>query len=848
MQHSTDSSGSLSLVHPSPHPLSSLDPYFPQLAQPSQFNLVVNHLKPYSQHRLQEPDHLLFIDHLLNLALPSSSSSSSAFPPSSHDQLVHLISSLHSGPASVNPNTARSCLYYLALALNPTTANAYADDYLLPAPFRRSVRAFHAFDTANYAKAVKLLADPTVTPDFVPRTFAVLGSLPPADQRAKLVLNFWRFAGINLDDHGKDQVKVVIRALCSQGRSLGVNEAWGLARDWKNEHEREELVRTVLAACFGDNPTSLPLASHLATLLAHPFTVTEDEITTAFCASPPSPLSPNLTTDWRLSKLIAESRPVDALRFWNTAENKKGVEASEQRDRLLAAVEANLTQVQRTTLSLEIAPAPPAQTPAAPSASSSTIMQPAWAPAPAPPPTHAAPPRTLAAARLAHLPPPSAPAPQAADLPLSASSFLRGPSGPQGTGGVLKALGVAAQATPARKPSVSAPFAAAAASPARIDRSTFGFPLASVGVTGPPSTANGGARSSVGQSPVKPTLSGFGSVRQVSQQQQQQSTPKPSSSSSRQVSRRFESEREREQGDAVEDEDEDGDEMMLDDEMAPPPAANTGDGRVDDEQDYDFASRAALDPAIAATIAAANAASPSRNWKSKPAPPPPQSTSKRSRVSNGAGARDRARARGDKRRAVSTEPEGANADGEKRRQELRKEKGQQDRPDQKRTVKLPPGAFPGQEEEDEGHDQVQQEQEEEERDSSQSQRKSQPSTTRTSSRSITGTTSTSTTKKPKTPARRSTRQSTVEPSGSEADEAHAPVPRPRSTSSRSRRSTRAASANGSEGEEKEKEKEREKPKRRSSRLSNVTETETPARGTRRSTRTRGGAIEEEDDQ
>ncbi|BGP15915.1 hypothetical protein JCM10213_003656 [Rhodosporidiobolus nylandii] len=790
MEASTHSEGSFVLVHTNHQPpadLAQLHPYFPQLHH---FTLPDGWVDSVQRARDTQPDHQLFIDHLLAIADPSGQAS---FPPTSAQSFSALVASLHAGAASTNPLTARSCLYYLALSLSPATASAYARDHLLPAAFRLSVRAFHALDTGNWALGVKLLADPRVTPDFVPRTFAILGSLPPPEERAQLVLSYWRLAGIDLEQHGKDEVKVVLKALCSDGRRLGANEAWALAREWKDEDEREELANSVLATCFGDNSTGRPLASHLSTLLARPFTPAEDALTTSFCASPPAPLSPTLTADWRLSKLIAESRPVDALRFWNKVKSNKRVDPSEQRDRLLAAVEANLTAVQRTTLSLEVAPAPlPAPAANPPTASSSSsVTQPAWAPAPAPAaPAPAAPPRTLAAARLAQLPPAAAPAPGQADLPLSASPFVRAPSGTHGAGGVLKALEVAQ--TPGRKGPSSSAFAPAVGSPARMG-SPFAFPAAPSTIGGAPSTLAGGS-SIAAASPAKPTLSGFGTVRQAPQPQQ--ATPK----APRQVSRRFQPEAQ---------EDNDGDEVMGAAPAADSPQQQRRAPDADEDvqqagQDYAFASHVAQDPAIAATIAAA-------------APPTSAAKSKRSRVSNGASARDRARARGDKRRAVSTEPE---------------EPQRRERPDSSKTVKLPPGAFPGQDEEEEHeHDEEEQEPVKEER-------KQPRQAGRRASRAASSSSKPAQTAK--TP-RRSTRQSTVEPSeaGSEADEP--PVPR----STRTRRSTRASSA---APEQEEGDKEGAKPKRRSSRLSTSTPAQTPARSTRRSTRARAGAIDEEEEE
>ncbi|GAA5903754.1 hypothetical protein JCM6882_003406 [Rhodosporidiobolus microsporus] len=860
MDTSTSSQGSYVLVHPPAHSLHQLHPYLPLLAQPLRFTDHQQQLEQVTLSREQQPDHNLFIDHLLALALPPGSYS---YPPASHAELTALVSTLLTSP--LNALTARSILFYLALSLStPQLALSLARDHLLlPAAFRLSIRAFHALDHADYERGVKLLADPRVTPDFVPRTFAVLGSLPEPKERAQLVLSYWRLAGVRLEDHGKEEAKVVLRALCAEGRRSGANEAWVLAREWHVEEEREELAMTVLAVCFGDNPTRLPLPQHLSTLLARPFTPTEDALTTSFCSSPPSSLNATLTADWRLSKLIAESRPVDALRFWAAVQKRNSntggagkmrVEPSDQRDRLLAAVEANLTAVQKTTLSLEIASSPaPAPAPAAaPSAAPAVnITQPAWAPSSssavaaftAAQPAAAPLPRTLAAARLAQLPPPPAPAPKQADLPLSASPFVRGGgpnAGAAGAGGVLKAL----EAATPRK-GATAGNSAGFTPHGHGHGSPFAFPPPSTaGSTVAPSTIGGGTvveyplPTMASPAATKPTLAGFGSVRQQplappSPQVQAQATPKAKTSLS---SRRY-IEQQHQQD---EDEDEDGDAAMAVDNAEPVVAEeeHRPEEEEEQEQDYAFAARAALDPAIAATIAAAESGGRT--------PAPEKTPAKPKRTAGAASARStRTRERGDKRRAVSAEPEGEGAaesktpgkgkgrtSGRRATSTANAATRGRDRPDEGRTVKLPPGAFPGQDEDEE-------EDEQEEHSTS-------TSTRRSSSRAP------SHSQAQKTPARRSartsnSRQSTVDP----------PSPAESTTSTvvgrATRRSTRASSVAlseaGDEGEEEEGAGAGAgRPKRRSSRLStSASEVKTPARGTRRSTRRGGGGVIEEEE-
>ncbi|BGP07760.1 hypothetical protein JCM10049v2_003600 [Rhodotorula toruloides] len=714
-------------------------------------------------HRQRQPDQQLFIDHLLQLAEPEGSLQ---YPPADDAELFQLSSRLAALSASSTGLTARSCLYYVSLAFSPSpeAAAAVAKDLLLPPAFRLSVRAFHALDSGEYCTAVRLLADPRVTPDFVPRTLAILTTLPEPSERAELVLSYWRLARIDLAAYGKDEVKCVLRALCAPERARGVAEAWSLAREWREEGEREELAGTVLETCFGDNHAGHPLGSHLSALLALPFTPSEDALATSFCSSPPSPLPLTLTVDWRLSKLIAESRPVDALRFWSSVRKsgKKGLEPSQDRDRLLKAVEANLTSVQKASLELDLSSAPSkgaGKQAEATSGSTATLAQPAWAPAPAPAPSTPQPaPRTINAARLAQLPPPPAPAPTASEVPLSASPFIRqsaASASQSGQGAVLRALEVA---TPKRTAATSVKPAA----PAPI--SPFAFPPPAPSVTG---SAQSESTLAPPASP-KPTLAGFGSVRKtpartpaMGPRRLMPLTP-PSAS-----------------------EDEEGNEEMRDVLRGSPEGTRKEERKGEGKNENDeFARRAALDPAIARTIAAA--AEPS---SSKPAPP---STAKR--VSRRAApTRGGAGARGDKRRAVQGQPPN------------------EDRVDEERTVRLPPGAFPGQSDDEQGGEDEQPTRQGKKR-ASRGKSASQPAQ--------------------QTPARRMTRSraSTVEPAS----------PPPQNTTTR--RSTRASSVQPERQEQKQPEMREvsRTPVRRSSRLSGQ-----PQQGTaRKSTRGRS-RIEEE---
>ncbi|GAA5880435.1 hypothetical protein JCM1840_007699 [Sporobolomyces johnsonii] len=801
MDHSTDDDFVLvHTPHHHHHLLRPLHPFFPALHQPSLFAWD-NPLAQQRVHAAREaaPDHTLYLDQLLALAAIDGPS---VYPPTSLDAFQSLLYRLVSATTLSTLNLA-SILYYLVLANPapdaPQLAAAFAASRLLPPAFALSIRAFHAFDSGAYPLAIRLLSDPRVRePDFVPKTLALLSSAPPPNERAKLIISYRRLTGLKLVPKlgkvGSKEVDVVLRALCDGARKSGVSEAWEIARQWEDDAEREELMRTVLACCFGDNPTRLPTPQHLHTLLSYPFHPHELALLTSFCLSPPSSLpssAPSLIVDWFLSRLISSSQPLEALVFWAKikAKGSRNVEHADERERLLKAVEGTLTDTQKKTLELELSSlsstastAPqPAPTPA--TTSTSSITQPAWAPTPAvAPSTPSAPPRTLAAARLAQLPPAPAPSPQAKDLPLSASPFVR-------KDGVLRALKEgAAPASPSR-PAPGTPNRMVSTAGAGAGAPRAGSPFSFIS-TAAPSVLDGTP------SKPKPTLAGFGTVRQPA-------TPRPVAAPVRAQSP-----------------EEDEDVAMAEDLRAPSPPQQPR------TEDRDFAHRVAQDPAIRATILAAASTSRAFPSSSKLARAPAGTPQKRSRLSNGQQQRERGRQRGDKRRAVSAEP------GEENSEET-----QQDGPDEGRTVKLPPGAFPGigdepDHEHEHEHDESEQERQQREREEEEERQSSKPKPRGRSSRASIASTAAQ-------PARRSTRASTSsapvkrQEDEDEGEDEDAPA-RP----SRSSRASRASSLQPQARPEMSEVS--RTPVRRSSRLSVVSASGTPKERERDGTGKRGG--------
>ena len=294
----------------------------------------------------------------------------------------------------------------------------------------------------------------------------------------------------------------------------------------------------------------------------------------------------SLAADWRISKFVAEGRPVDALRFGREIEARELGVGSEERSKLLSSVRATLTEVQRGQVDLDaevdsIPTAPTASTSTLLPAKSSNISTPAWQPAPllAPVPL---PTSLLTVAR----PAPPAPEPTALDLPLSASPFLRRDKPQVGSidgssiGGAQKSVlrAVREGTAPIDKGKARAsPFASV-----RLPSLTAG----SERFSSPGRAASGYGRSeqstlfgvSNGNEGRKPTLTGFGSMR----------LPAGMGTPSR-------------------------DTTIMDNGNSLRPRGQEEESSSDEEVGNNtFAHQAIRDPAIAATLAAANASTQKR--------------------------------------------------------------------------------------------------------------------------------------------------------------------------------------------------------------------------------------------
>lgn len=437
---------------------------------------------------------------------------------------------------------------------------------------------------------------------------------------------------------------------------------------------------------------------------------------------------------------------------------------------------ATLTEVQRNALALEAddyASAPSTASTSRAPASSSTITQPAWQPVPPPAPTPA-PTTLIATPRKAPAP---IPQPQPSDLPLSASPFLRREkplvSSTDGSalGGVQKSVLRALREGTSTSPFKAAPTApetpdkgksrAVAESPFASSASAFASPARDSFFANSPRSNNDFPSYSSPQpsSARKPTLSGFGSVRQ------QASAYGKARDESLTLFGPGGKLRYDEEMEVDDDEDEEEEEERR---ALPAPQAHDEQEEQQEEEEHTFGFRAAQDPAIAATIAAAT----------------PPSSKRRNAPS--------AATTTEKRRAVSTEPEDRRPTGSVKTGGGRATRASRISASatKGKAPQVLPGGFPGEgdAESDAGHDD-EEDGEEEHQPASRSRR------TRAS-----GSGKAASTSKTATSTRRSARASSVQPPS---------TPQPKQRPSTAAASAKKSSAAGPETP---------KPTRRSSRL------------------------------
>ncbi|KAH9823387.1 nuclear pore complex assembly-domain-containing protein [Melampsora americana] len=303
-------------------------------------------LKSTSRIRKQMPENLFFFDRLLLLA--SISDYKSLYPPANLNVLQSLLHSIDTCPFD---SLKKYCLiYYLLKEYGDKREDAFASDKLIPAHFTTGIDALWALDHSMWQLAIHCFASPTVTPDFIPEIMLSLATLPPIKQRAKHLLSFYQLVNPTLDLH---TAILVLRAMSASGQ---IRTAWSLQRSFQRP-DRDQLIHTILASCFGLNDHAKPYSSSLQILSSFPFDPLEDSILEQFCKSSAVILSQNhamVAIHFYLNKLTGEARYIEAIRFEQGLASSNSIQNDPDVDRVIKGIKDMLPDVQRTLLELEL--------------------------------------------------------------------------------------------------------------------------------------------------------------------------------------------------------------------------------------------------------------------------------------------------------------------------------------------------------------------------------------------------------------------------------------------------------------------------------------------------------------
>ncbi|EGG12462.1 uncharacterized protein MELLADRAFT_101638 [Melampsora larici-populina 98AG31] len=309
-------------------------------------SIDLNDLKSTSRSRNQMPGNLLFFDRLLLLA--SISNHKKLYPPTNLNVLKSLLDSIDTCPFD---SLKKNCLiYYLLKEYGDKREDAFASDKLIPSHFTTGIDGLWALDHSMWQLAIHCFATPTVSPDFVPDIMLSLATLPPIKQRAKHLLRFYQLVNPTLDLH---TAILVLRAMSASGQ---IRTAWALQRTFQRP-DRDQLIHTILEACFGLNDHAKPYSASLQILSSFPFDPLEDSILEQFCRSSPVILSQNhamVAIHFYLNKLTGEARYIEAIRFEQGLMGSNSIQNDPDVDRVIKGIKDMLPEVQRTLLELEL--------------------------------------------------------------------------------------------------------------------------------------------------------------------------------------------------------------------------------------------------------------------------------------------------------------------------------------------------------------------------------------------------------------------------------------------------------------------------------------------------------------
>lgn len=121
---------------------------------------------------------------------------------------------------------------------------------MLPPDFVRVIEGFERLDSGHWKEGVAALTDPRITKqDFVGKILEVLATQPVPEERAGLVLTYWRGSCVVLE--GEKELGFILDSLCDGRRKLGVAEAWRIQRKTQESDIRDRMLRRILGSCFG---------------------------------------------------------------------------------------------------------------------------------------------------------------------------------------------------------------------------------------------------------------------------------------------------------------------------------------------------------------------------------------------------------------------------------------------------------------------------------------------------------------------------------------------------------------------------------------------------------------------
>lgn len=184
--------------------------------------------------------------------------------------------------------------------------------------------------------------------------------MPPPSLRPSLLVSFYDLVRPSLAS--VDVALLIAKALSSLGQ---IGRAWDIQRGFNAGGEREAVLVGLLEAAFGaaglappdyddSDLEPKPHAASLSTLLHTPFDAFEDSLLASFSLElPPSlaPASRSLLRHFHLSRLVSESRYVEAVRF--EREVSKLGQADDKMVKVVKGLKQVLPEVQREVIELE---------------------------------------------------------------------------------------------------------------------------------------------------------------------------------------------------------------------------------------------------------------------------------------------------------------------------------------------------------------------------------------------------------------------------------------------------------------------------------------------------------------